>query len=254
MNGIGRFAALVAAGVMVAGAVQAKDVVLVAGATGGTGREVVKQLVADGKYSVRAMTRDPAKAKDALPAGVEIVAGDLRDPASLDAPLKGVTYVVSAAAARGMERDPKNTAAIVDNEGNRAFAAAAKRAGVKHFVLVSSMGVSRAETYPMEFMRPTLIAKRAGEDALRQSGVPYTIVRPGGLLNDEGGKVAVAFSAGDKLEGGLIPRADVAAVCVAALANGKASIGKTFEITRGTGAWNGSAFGAELAKLPADKK
>lgn len=252
MMGFNRFAALVAASVLASGVVQAKDVVLVAGATGGTGKAAVEQLVAGGKYAVRAMSRDPAKAKGELPAGVEVVAGDLRDPASLASALKGVKYVISAAAARGMSKDPSNTAQLVDNEGTRAFAEAAKKAGVKHFVLVSSMGTGQADTYPSEFLRPVLKAKAAGEAALRASGVPYTIVRPGGLADDAGGKLAVAFAQGDKQAGGRIPRADVAAVCIAALGN-KAAAGKTFEIVSGKGDWNGSAFGAEFAKLATDK-
>jgi uncharacterized protein YbjT (DUF2867 family) len=253
MNVTGRFAALVAASVMAAGVAQAKDVVLVAGATGGTGKAAVQQLVASGKYAVRALSRDPEKAKGELPAGVEVVKGDLRDAASLAAALKGVKYVISAAAARGMAKDPANTAQIVDNEGTAAFAAAAKKAGVKHFVLVSSMGTSQADTFPSEFLRPVLKAKAAGEAALRASGVPYTIVRPGGLSDDAGGKLAVAFSQGDKGTGGRIPRADVASVCIAAIGS-KAAAGKTFEIVSGTGSWNAGAFDAEFAKLAADKK
>jgi uncharacterized protein YbjT (DUF2867 family) len=73
--------------------------------------------------------------------------------------------------------------------------------------------------------------KFRGEEALRASGVPYTIVRPGGLTDEPGGRRSVVFRQGDE-GAGTIPRADVARVCVAALGS-VAALNKTFEISSG---------------------
>ena len=64
--------------------------ILVTGATGTVGRRVVEQLLERGEH-VRAVTRDPARAE--FPAGVDVVRGDLADPASLESALEGVTGV-----------------------------------------------------------------------------------------------------------------------------------------------------------------
>jgi uncharacterized protein YbjT (DUF2867 family) len=100
-------------------------------------------------------------------------------------------------------------------------------------------------------MRPILAAKFKGETALRTSGVPYTIVRPGGLVDEAGGKVAVEFMQGDKAVG-RIPRADVATVCVEALGR-KNALGKTFEIVSGKAAVPNN-WDKEFAALAADPK
>jgi uncharacterized protein YbjT (DUF2867 family) len=209
------------------------DLVVVAGATGRTGQLVVEQLVAR-KYRVRALVRDAAKAKAELPAGVEAVVADVRDPLSLVPAMKGARYVISTiGASGGPKADPENGPQQIDFRGVENLANAARGAGVKHFVLVSSAAVTKAADYPMAFMRPILAAKAQGEEALRNSTVRYTIVRPGGLVDEPGGKFAVQFSQGDKTAG-RIPRADVALVCVEALGRRTAQ-GKTFEILSGPG-------------------
>jgi len=74
--------------------------------------------------------------------------------------------------------------------------------------------------------------KLKGEQVLRTSGIPYTIVRPGGLTDEDGGQHEILFKQGDK-DGGLITRADVARVCVAALEI-PAARNKTFEVINGS--------------------
>jgi NAD(P)-dependent dehydrogenase (short-subunit alcohol dehydrogenase family) len=81
-------------------AVAKGELVAVAGASGRTGKHVVEQLAASG-YQVRALVRDMDKAKGMFPAGVTIVAADVRDIASLRPALKGARYVVSAIGAGG---------------------------------------------------------------------------------------------------------------------------------------------------------
>ena len=71
--------------------------------------------------------------------------------------------------------------------------------------------------------------KLKGEKYLKASGVPYTIVRPGGLTEEKGGTAGIRITQGDRLGGGSIARADVASVLVAALGDANV-LGKTFEI------------------------
>jgi uncharacterized protein YbjT (DUF2867 family) len=225
--------------------------VLVAGATGRTGKLAVEQLLSRG-YKVRAMVRDANKGKEAFPAGVEVVVGDVRDPATLKGPMKGVKYVISAIGAGGGPKpEPGNGAEDIDNLGVANLAKAAKAAKVKQLVLVSSASTTHYADYPVAFMRPIFFAKFTGESALRASGVPYTIVRPGGLIDEPGGKAALALTQGDTAAG-RIPRADVATVCVEALGR-KDALGKTFEVVTGTGAWPND-WAKDFAALKVDPK
>jgi uncharacterized protein YbjT (DUF2867 family) len=224
--------ALVAVLLVACGAMPGRDsdakVLLVIGATGGTGQEVVKQALAAG-YSVRALVRDEAKARDALGAGVQYFVGNVRQPETLDAAFRGAEFVVSALGSNS-RRDPENKPEAIDYLGVKAIAEKAKAADVKHVVLVSSMGVTDPDHMLNKVLDNILVWKLRGENALRESGVRYTVVRPGGLSNNPGGTTGIRVMQGDQK--GIvaqIPRADVAAVCVAALGR-KDAYGKTLEI------------------------
>jgi len=218
--------------------------VAVAGATGKTGVPLVKILVAEG-YTVRAMVRDRAKAGD-LGAGVEVVEADVTQPATLAAALKGADYVISTIGASSPKppNDPEN----VDYRGIASLADAAKAAGVKHVVLMSSLGAGdeNPATVLNRAFGMVLMWKGKGEQHLRDSGVPYTIVRPGGLVDCEAGKSGLALSAGDAAATGRVCRADVALVMVDALRN-PAAAGKTVGLVgddkAAPGAWT-SAWAA----------
>ena len=97
MRKIATMRAWVMALALLAGSSQAgaADLVLVAGATGGTGQQVVRELKAAG-YTVRALVRDPAAARGVLGDGVEYAQGDVRERPTIDAALKGVRYAISA--------------------------------------------------------------------------------------------------------------------------------------------------------------
>jgi uncharacterized protein YbjT (DUF2867 family) len=211
-------------------AATADRTVLVIGATGRSGAPTLAALRAAGYTRVRALVRDPAGARAKVAAEVELVRGDVRDPASLAAALAGVQYIVSTLGANTFD-DPANSPEKVDYEGVRNVATAAKAAGVKHYVQVSSLGVTNPN-HPLNRFGKVMDWKLKGENALRASGVPYTIVRPGGLGDGPGGKVGLRVGQGDTLESGQIQRADVATVCVQALGNPDA-IGKTFEVIGG---------------------
>ncbi len=205
-----------------------KPLVLVAGATGGTGSLVVAELLKQG-YPVRAFVRDTAKALERLGPEVEAVAGDLKDVASIGAALDGVGAVINAAGA-GVAGGEDNTPEKVDYEGARNLAEAAHAAGVSQYVLVSSRGVTDDDHYLNRMFNNVLKWKLKGEEAVADSGIDYTIVRPGGLGDGEGGGQTIVFEQGDaRSEGIFINRADVARVCVAALRH-DAARNKVFEI------------------------
>ena len=204
------------------------ETLLVVGATGGTGREVVRQAVANG-HTVRAFVRDEAKARAVLGESVQYFVGDVRSGAGIEAAIKGADYVVSALGSN-VRNDPQNTPERVDYNGVRLLAEAAAQARIKHFVLVSSMGVTHPDHPLNKMFGNILVWKLKGEDALRASGVPYTVIRPGGLRDTTGGEAGIKAFQGDDLRNqGSIPRADVATVALAALGN-PAAQGKTFEL------------------------
>ena len=204
------------------------ELVLVAGATGGTGSEVVRELLANG-YRVRAFVREIDMARASLGDDIEYAVGDVRERATIDAALDGVGALISAiGAGRG---NPDNGPEFVDYGGVRNMADAAAAVGLGQFVLISSMGVTHEDHVLNKMFNNVLNWKFKGEEALRASGVPYTIVRPGGLTNEPGGIKSIVFAQGDD-ETGVIPRADLARVCVAAL-NNSAALNKTFEVNSG---------------------
>ena len=207
---------------------ESKPLVLVAGATGGTGSLVVAELVKQG-YPVRAFVRDTAKAAERLGADVEAVVGDLKDPASIAAALDGVGAVINAAGASA-GGGPGNTAENVDFEGARNLAEAALAAGAGQYVLVSSRGVTDDDHYLNQMFNNVMLWKRRGEEAVMASGITYTIVRPGGLNDEPGSAQTIVFEQGDNPgRGKVISRTDLARVCVAALRD-EGAVNKVFEI------------------------
>ncbi len=184
----------------------------VAGATGETGRRIVKELVKRG-VSVRAMVRNLEAARAVLPPEAELVVGDILQPATIEAAIADCTVLLCATGARpGF--DP--TAPYrVDFEGTRNLVDVAKAKGIEHFVFVSSLCVSRF-FHPLNLFFLILVWKKKAEEYLQRSGLTYTIVRPGGLRNDDTTD-AVVMSSADTLFEGSIPRTQVAQVCVEAL-------------------------------------
>lgn len=192
--------------------------ILVIGATGTNGREVVERLAAGG-HPVRALVRNPAKAGDLRRPGVEVVAGDLDDPASLDAVLAGVerTFFVSAV-------DPAYRRRF------QTFLDAARRAGVAHVVKFSALGASVDS--------PSELLRQHGETdrALAGSDVRFTILRPNSFfqnlfwsaatIKDHG---AFYLPVGDSRQS-LVDVRDIADAAVAAL-TGAGHEGQTYELT-----------------------
>jgi uncharacterized protein YbjT (DUF2867 family) len=192
--------------------------ILVLGATGTNGREVVLRLSTAGQR-VRAMVRNPSKAGDLPRENVELVPGDLDDPSSLDAALAGVDRAFFVAS---VDRR------YVGWFGN--FLAAAQRADAPHVVKFSGMGA--------QVDSPAEILRQHGQTdaALTDSGLPYTILRPNsfyqnllwsaGTIKDHG---AFYLPMGSTRQS-LVDVRDIAAVAVAVL-TGAGHEGKTHVIT-----------------------
>ena len=207
---------------------QDRGLVLVAGATGRTGRLVVSNLLKQG-YPVRALVRDMERGHEILGDGVEFAEGDVRDIDSLRAAMQGAaSLIITIGSSR---KDPDNGPEFVDYGGVKNLAQAAADTGVQQVVLMSSAGVTHEDHVLNQMFDNILIWKSRGEDALRDSGVDYTIVRPGGLMETPGDETAVVFEQGDRSTG-MISREDVALVCVAALQT-PAARNKTFEVFGG---------------------
>lgn len=185
---------------------------LVAGATGQTGRRIVQELVKRG-VPVRALVRDLNTARSLLPPEAELVVGDVLQPETLTSAIADCTVLLCATGAKpGF--DPTAPYRI-DYEGTKHLVEVAKSAGIEHFVLVSSLCVSQF-FHPLNLFFLILVWKKQAEEYLQKSGLTYTIVRPGGLTNDDTAD-AVVMSSADTLFEGRIPRTKVAQTCVEAL-------------------------------------
>jgi len=198
--------------------------VLVAGSTGKTGLAVVNELIKRG-IPVVALVRDRAKGLSLLPPGLEIVVGDVLEPTSLATALTNCNIVICAT---GAQPSFDITGPFkVDYQGTKNLVDLSKEGQVEHFILVSSLCVSKF-FHPLNMFWLVLYWKQQAENYLRQSGLTYTIVRPGGLSNDDNTDPIVMSSA-DTLFEGRIPRVKVAQTCVESLFHPSA-FNKTIEI------------------------
>jgi uncharacterized protein YbjT (DUF2867 family) len=203
--------------------------IVIVGGTGKVAKELIRLLHARGDEAV-ALFRNPDRFDELSELGAVPVVLDI-ESASVDdlaAALAGADAVVFSAGAGG--GSPQRTRAV-DFEGAVSAIAAATRAGVSRFVMVSAIGAGGPELpgEPGDSMRPYYEAKHDADVALTESTLDWTIVRPGGLTDDPAtGRVTV----GDHVERGSIPRGDVAAMIVAALDDPR-TVGHAWELVSG---------------------
>jgi uncharacterized protein YbjT (DUF2867 family) len=186
-------------------------VVTVLGATGRTGRHVVRLLTRRG-YPVRAGVRDLHRRGAVADLGVPALIADLTvDPTELVDKFAGSDVVINCAGAP----DPTPVAVnLVDRDGVIGAIRAAERAGVRRYVQLSAM-FADAPDQGDPLVRSILVAKQVSDNVLRRSSLVWTIVRAATLTDEPGtGRVAAA----GHLDAGRIPRADVAAVILGCLA------------------------------------
>ena len=230
--------------------------VLVAGATGGVGQLTVAQLLAKG-ITVRVLTRRRDRAQQMFEHRVEIATGDTRHPSTLPAAMSGITHIIcctgtTAFPSARWELDrgqtlidrlrlsfkptahlnrARNSPQQVDAEGVQHLVAAAPT-DLQRFVLISSCGIARKHRLPYCILNAfgVLDAKQQGEVAVMASEQPYTIIRPGRLIDGPytsydlntllqaktKGQLGIVVGMGDTLTG-QTSRIDLAAACVESL-------------------------------------
>lgn len=209
--------------------------VLVTGATGKTGASVVQQL-SDMGVNVKALSRDGVKASGMLPGiqqGVSIQEGDLFNYEQVSRAMEGCDAVIICSGPTS-RMDPLSPFKV-DFQGVENLVAAAKVQGnIKKIVMVSSIGADDP-LFPLNLFGLVLVMKKFGELAVQRSGIDYTIIRPGGLLNKEQDAknpvVAPADTYGlpPRKRPGSILRSKVAEGCIAALVEPEAT-NKTLEV------------------------
>lgn len=185
--------------------------ILIVGATGDTGMRIVEILNNSQSFEPVAMIRKEEQKGVFEDMEVEWVLANLEE--NLDHALKGIDKVIFAAGSGGDTGEDKTIA--VDQEGAIRVIDAAKKAKVKKFVMLSSMGADEPSQHKK--LQVYLEAKQKADQHLMDSGIPYTILRPGALTDDLGlAKVKLA----EKLdEQGEISRDDVAFLLVMSLAD-----------------------------------
>lgn len=213
--------------------------VLIIGASGRTGRHVVRYAREAG-LTVRALTSVAAKEQTLRDMGVQdVVVGDLRDEDVRARIVPGMDAMLSAVG--GADVFVRGVAPLI---------AAAKDAGVRSLVMETSLGCGDSRdaipTRIYEMLRVPIEAMNVAEEALRASGLSYTIFRPGGLLDDPATNDVMVGEGGSHLGGGSIPRADVARLMVAALYTPQAR-DRTFELVSRAGFRDGPG---ETVALP----
>ncbi|MDF1520415.1 MAG: SDR family oxidoreductase [Brevefilum sp.] len=186
--------------------------ILIVGATGKTGRIIVQKMLDRGDQP-RVFVRDQALAENLFGGNVQAIIGDVRQNESLLPAMDGIDTVISAIGSRTPVG--KNCPKRVDYQGVENMVQAAVDAGVRRFILISSIAVTKPG-HPMNCFGKVLEYKLKGEDILRNSGMDYLVIRPGGLKDTAGGKKSLILDQGDHIMG-TISRSDVAALCLFAL-------------------------------------
>jgi uncharacterized protein YbjT (DUF2867 family) len=223
------------------------ETILIAGATGRVGKQVVELLLAQG-VKIKGTARDAAKAKAEQP-NVTWVQTEFKNLDTVKGLAKGVDRIVLTTGANTF-RDPTNSPELVEFRAPAAIVDEAKAAGVKQIVLVSSVSVTTSDPAATQGIGAVMRWKNELEKHLRKSGVPYTVVRPVGLWDKPRGEHPVALIPGDVQVPGMVTRGDVALVVVDALANPDAR-GKSFTMFNVTHP-DVTGWKSAFARLPKD--
>lgn len=186
--------------------------VLVIGANGQIGRQVIAMLQQHEGHTPIAMVRKAEQAASFEQQGVQTVIGDLEGTVEqLREVLQGVEAVVFTAGSGGHTGFDKTL--LIDLDGAAKTVEAAQLAGVSRYIMVSALQAHNREHWNVAIL-PYYAAKHYADKMLVASSLNYTIIRPGLLLNEAGsGMIAAA----DNLARGSIAREDVARTIVASL-------------------------------------
>ncbi|MBA2272191.1 MAG: SDR family oxidoreductase [Chthoniobacterales bacterium] len=187
--------------------------ILIIGATGGTGRELVKQGLAQG-YEVAAFVRDPAKLQTTHPQ-LQIVRGDVLDDAAVEAAVRGQDAVLSSLGHRRLFV-PSRT----QSEGTRNVIRAMETHGVRRFICETALGLGSSAgklgLFATFFFLPVVLPiyfwdKSRQEKLVAESRLDWVLVRPGVLTNEAPrGTYCHGHDVGSYISTGRVSRADVA--------------------------------------------
>jgi NADH dehydrogenase len=151
--------------------------VLLLGSTGFVGRGVAHRIL-DAGHQLRVLVRDPLKAAAYKVRGAQVVVGDALNPVAVTQAAQGVEHIVSLVAVR---RNRPQSYLAVNVDGPRVLGLAAKAAGVKSVIFISTIGAKLDANYKY------LTSRWMGEQELAKTGVAGTILRFSIILGEEGG-------------------------------------------------------------------
>eukprot|EP00898_Chlorokybus_atmophyticus_P002104 jgi/Chlat1/2895/Chrsp2S04629 len=229
------------------------NTIFVAGATGRLGARIVRELLQRG-FNVRAGVRNPEKAQALLQAaqGLDLLDGaggrrlqlvevDLEQPDTIPAALAGAGRVVCAIGASESSLLDWSGPYRIDGKATEDLVEAAHASGVQQFVLVTSLGTTKfgLPASALNLFWGVLKWKGQAEKALQESGMAYTIVRPGGMerpADDYKLTHNLRLEGKDTLFGGLVSRLQVAEVVGECLTRPEAAENKVLEVVAETNA------------------
>ncbi len=213
--------------------------VLVTGATGRTGSLVFRKLRNQPEeFTVTGFARSPQKVEQLFGSTEDLIIGDINNKSQIASAIEGCNALVILTSAvpkmiappvdgkpPQFAYDPEGMPEKVDYHGQVNQIDAAKQAGVEHIVLVGSMGGTKSDHVLNRMGNGNILVwKRKAEQYLIDSGIDYTIIRAGGLLDEPGGVRELLVGKDDLLSidppdgiPTMIPRDDVATVVVNAL-------------------------------------
>ncbi|AEB62656.1 putative epimerase [Bacillus amyloliquefaciens XH7] len=202
--------------------------VFLIGANGQIGQRLTGLFQKDGTHTLRAMVRKEEQKEALQAAGTEAVLADLEGSAEdIAKAAEGCDAIVFTAGSGGSTGHDKTL--LIDLDGAAKAVEAAKKAGIKRFIMVSALQAHNRANWN-EALKPYYVAKHYADKILEASGLTYTIIRPGGLLNDPGtGNIKAAAD----LERGSISRDDVANTVIASLDEPN-TYEKAFDLTAGS--------------------
>lgn len=216
-----------------------RTIVAIAGATGFIGSAIARRLVPIADFRVRVLSRRPQRARQRFGGlDLEFARADLTEPATLAEALAGAQVVINAAQFDGYPiENPRRglTFERIDYRGTVALLAAARRLSAEHFLYISGAAADETSAHP------AFAAKGRAERAIRESAIPYTILRPS-LVFGPGDRVvsmfarairlaplfAVPGSGRQKVQPVLVD--DLAACVALALTAGPKALNQTFEV------------------------
>lgn len=201
--------------------------VCVIGANGQIGKHLVDLLNESEEHTARAMVRKNEQVGFFENKGVETVVASLADSVEqIGKAITGCDAIVFTAGSGGSTGADQTL--LIDLDGAGKTIEAAEKVGVNRFIMVSALSAHKREKWN-EALRPYYAAKHYADKMLQQSNLTYTIIRPGGLLNEPAnGKVSIA----NELDRGSIPRADVARTILESLSE-KSTFNQSFDLISG---------------------